>query len=121
MDEIRFLLDENVNPLLRSELLKRNPSIIVWKIGDPAAPGRGTPDPEILSWCEKNSFILVTNNRKSMPLHVKNHLSKGQTLPGILELKPDMSLGETVDELLLIHGAVRAEELKNLILYLPVS
>ncbi len=100
--EIRYLLDENVNPVLRVELLKRVPEMTVWKIGDPGAPPKGTPDPDILLWCEKNSFILVTNNRKSMPGHLKTHLAKNHHLPGIFELNPEMSLGETIDELLLI-------------------
>jgi hypothetical protein len=64
--DIRYLLDENVNPVLRVELLKRAAGMIIWKVGDPGAPSRGTADPDILLWCEKNSFILVTNNRKSM-------------------------------------------------------
>jgi hypothetical protein len=30
---IRYLLDENVDPVYRSELLKREPAIVVWRIG----------------------------------------------------------------------------------------
>ncbi len=96
--EIRYLLDENVNPVLRVELLKRAPGMTIWKIGDPGAPPKGTPDPDILLWYEKKSFILVTNNRKSMPTHLKTHLAQDHHLPGIFELNPEMSIGETIDE-----------------------
>ena len=48
MSNMRYLLDEHVDPLFRSELLKRAPTLVVWKIGDPGAPTRGTLDPEIL-------------------------------------------------------------------------
>jgi len=75
MNDIRYLLDENVAPLFRAALLKREPKLVVWKIGDPGAPPTGTPDPAILQWCEENSFILVTNNRKSMPQHFRDHLA----------------------------------------------
>ncbi|MBP8253167.1 MAG: DUF5615 family PIN-like protein [Herpetosiphon sp.] len=65
---IRYLLDENVHPLYRTKLLKRNPDIVVRMVGGIAAPPLQTLDPEILNWCEDHDFILITNNRKSMPL-----------------------------------------------------
>ena len=52
MSNICYLLDEHVDPLFRSELLKREPTLVVWKIGDPGVPSRGTLDPEILRWRE---------------------------------------------------------------------
>ena len=32
MTEIRYLMDENVNPLLRRELLRREPHLVVWQV-----------------------------------------------------------------------------------------
>lgn len=115
------MLDENVTPLLRTELLKRKPRIIVWRVGDPGTPPSGTDDPNILIWCEENSFILVTNNRKTIPQHLARHLSVGMHVPGIFELNPNMSIGETIEELLLIWGASKPEEYQDLIIYLPLS
>ncbi|CCI01427.1 hypothetical protein MICAC_2010013 [Microcystis aeruginosa PCC 9443] len=33
---------------------------MVWAIGEPNAPEKETLDPEILTWCEINNFILNT-------------------------------------------------------------
>lgn len=121
MNEIRYLLDENVNPVLRSALLRENPNLTVWQIGLPGAPAFGTPDPEILIWCEENEFILVTNNRKSMPVHLAEHLASRSCANGILTLSESMSVGETVDDLILIASASELEEYRNLILYLPIT
>lgn len=121
MRDIRYLLDENVTPVFRTELLKREPRLIVWKVGDPGAPSWGTDDPTILRWCEKNCFILVTNNRKTMPEHLSVHIEKGGHIPGIFELNPNMSIGETLDELLLIWGASDPQEYQDLVIYLPLS
>lgn len=68
MSEIRFLLDENVVPAFRTALLQQAPTMLVWKVGEPGVPPKGTKDPDILDWCEENRFILVTNNRKSICL-----------------------------------------------------
>lgn len=67
---IRYLLDEHFNPAYRSQLVRREPELVVRIISDLDAPSKGTLDPEILIWCETNEFILVTNNRKSMPGHL---------------------------------------------------
>jgi predicted nuclease of predicted toxin-antitoxin system len=72
---VRYLLDEHINPLLRRELLRAAPDLEAWIIGDPGAQRRGTLDPDILLWCEANHFCLVTNNRKSMPRHLVDHLA----------------------------------------------
>jgi hypothetical protein len=45
-------------------------------------PDYGTLDPDILIWCEENEFILVTNNRKSMPVHLQDHLAENRRATG---------------------------------------
>ncbi len=121
MSIIRYLLDEHVDPLYRTELLKREPTMTIWRIGILGAPPKGTPDPDILYWCEENAFILVTNNRKSMSGHLHDHLAEGRHIPGIFELNPNMSVGETIEELLLIWAVSYLEEYRDKIVYLPLS
>ena len=121
MNEIRYLLDENVDPILRSTLLRNQPNLTVWQVGMLGSPTLGTRDPEILIWCEENGFILVTNNRKSMPVHLQDHLAEGRNVTGIFTLNATMTVGETVDELILIASATFAEDYQNQIIYLPIS
>jgi hypothetical protein len=90
-------------------------------IGDPGAPPRGTPDPDILVWCEAHGFILVTNNRASMPGHLASHLGAGRHVPGVFVLHPRLSLGDLVDELELICGASEPDEYRDALHYLPLS
>jgi len=121
MNEIRYLLDENVNPRLRKSLEQANPDTTVWLVGDPGAPGHGTLDAEILVWCEANFFVLVTNNRASMPVHLQDHASAGRQMPGIFILNPSMNIKDTRDELLLIYSVSEPTEYINRIIYLPIS
>jgi Domain of unknown function (DUF5615) len=118
---MRYLLDEHIDPVYRTQLLRAAPDLEVWIIGDPAAPWRGTLDPDILIWCEANGFILVTNNRTSMPRHLADHLALGRHVPGILVINPAMSMGELIDELVLIAVASVEDEYRDLILYLPLT
>lgn len=121
MSEIKYLLDENVNPNLRKAMHQQWPEIVVWIISDPGAPSKGTLDPDILVWCEANDFSLVTNNRTSIPQHLEDHLTASHQVPGIFIINSDMTIGETAQELALIWGASGSEEYRNLIHFLPVS
>ncbi len=88
MSEIKYLLDEHVDPRLRKALKRLASEIVVWRVGDPSAPHLGTLDPEILLWCEERGFSLVTNNRESMPVHLRDHLAARRHVPGIFTLNP---------------------------------
>lgn len=118
---IKYLLDEHVSPVYRSQLLQREPGLTVFIVGDPGAPPRGASDPEILRWCEDNSFMLVTNNRKSMPRHLADHLAEGRHVSGICIINLEASVRRTVDELILIAGASLDDEYEDAIIHLPKS
>jgi len=118
---IGYLLDEHLPPSYRSQLLRREPVFSVWLVGDPGAPPRGTPDPSILAWCEETGFILVTRDRQSMSRHVADHLAAWRHIPGVLILSHGMTVGEVLDELLLVAVASDAREYQDLVIYLPME
>ena len=118
---LRYLIDENVDPLYKQQLLKKNSEIRAYSVGDPGCPPKSTLDPEILCWCEENDFILITNNRKSMPAHLVVHLSQGSHIPGIITLNSEMSVGGTIEELILIAEEGNPSEYQDRIVYLPVT
>ena len=118
---VKYLLDENVDLSYRVQLLRHDPALIVWAINDPGAPSKETSDPDILRWCEEHDFILVTNNRRSMPRHLANHLAHKRHVPGIFILNLEMGMGDTIDELILIAEASFADEYQDRISYLPLT
>jgi len=118
--ERKYLLDEHVNPRLKMAVLQHNPEIVVWCIGDPGAPPRGTLDPNILLWREAKGFSLVTDNRTSMPVHLQDHLAVGGHVPGIFILNDKMSMGKMAEELAIIHGAAEPDEYAGMIVFLPM-
>jgi hypothetical protein len=117
---LKYLLDENVDPIYRNEFRRRSSDLVMWVVGDPGAPSRGTLDPEILYWCEEHGFVLVTNNRKSMPVHLADHIAEGRHVPGILILGSKLSIGQNLDELILIAEASFEDEYQDQIVHLPL-
>jgi hypothetical protein len=118
---IKYLLDENVDRALLDGLHQHHPDIIAWIIGDPATPPRKTPDPDIFLRCEAHDFVLVTNNRSTMPVHLQDHVAARHHVPGIFILNPGMSLGDTLDELALVCEASLPDEYLDQIRHLPIS
>lgn len=118
---LSYLLDEHVSPAYRRQLLRRAPELTVYAIGDSGAPPKRTPDPDLLRWCEKQDFVLVTNDRASMQPHLNDHLAEGRHVPGIFILNANMSFGATVEELLLLAIAAFEGEFSGRLTFLPYS
>lgn len=118
---LKYLLDENVDPIYKTQLHRRNPDIVMWVVGEPGTPPRGTLDPDILCWCEKYNFVLVTNNRTSMPVHLTDHIAADRHVPGIFILNPKLSLGQTIEDLIFVAEASFENEYQDRIVNLPVT
>jgi hypothetical protein len=120
MMEVRYLLDENLSPEWRNQLLYHQPDLIIWMIGDPLAPSQGTLDPAILKWCEEHQFLLVTNNRKSMPQHLADHLAARRRIPGIIALRKNAAIGSAIADLLLLAEVGAGEEFSDRFPFDPI-
>ncbi|QSJ18004.1 DUF5615 family PIN-like protein [Nostoc sp. UHCC 0702] len=118
---LKYLLDENVDHSYKIQLIRRNRELVIWVVGEPSAPPRGTLDPEILYWCEEYNFVLVTNNRTSMPVHLAEHIAKNHHIPGIFILNNKLSIGQNIDELIFLAEASFENEYQDQIVHLPYS
>jgi Domain of unknown function (DUF5615) len=114
-----FLLDEQLPKWWRSAIVRLQPHLRVWKIGDLGAPALESSDPELLRWCEQNSCFLVTNNRRSMPAHLAGHVASGNHVPGVLVVNPDRNIKDVADVLSFIEGASLPGEYEDQIRHLP--
>ncbi len=114
-----YLIDENLSPAYRDQLLYHEPSLTVLRVGDEGAPARSTQDPEILKWCEQNNFILVTKDPNTIPKHLSDHLAGRHHVPGIIIINSSVPTGTILDDLILIAGASREDEFRDQIVYIP--
>ncbi|MBD2092738.1 DUF5615 family PIN-like protein [Microcoleus sp. FACHB-1515] len=117
---MKFLLDENVDRAYKIQLLQQVSQLEDMIIGEAGAPPKGTLDPKVLEWCEQNDFVLVTNNRSSMPVHLAEHLASDRHIPGILILNANLSIGRNLEELILIALAAFDQEFQDRIEHLPL-
>lgn len=97
MLDFGYLFDENMDVAIASALRERHSELRAFCVGEVDAPSRGTLDPEILKWCDSNACALITNNRKSMPQHLKDHLAAGGHIPAIFVLRPGHAILPVAD------------------------
>lgn len=116
----RYLIDENTTPAIADQLRRQQPALEAAHVGDDVAPPKGTRDPDILLWIEAHGYTLVTHNRKSMPDHLYQHLATGHHIPGLFILRPKVSLGEIIEDLLLIWELAEADEYQDQIIHIPL-
>lgn len=115
-----YLLDEHLPKWWPAAILHRRRALTVWRIGDLYAPPFQSPDPFLLEWCEAHHFMLITNNRKSMPGHLAAHVAQGRHVPGILTVALTIPIVRLADDLALIAGAGLPDDYRDQINQLPL-
>lgn len=118
--KLRFLLDENLSPRVISTIQRHYPGLDVLRVGDEGAPALSILDPDLLHWLEQNGRILVTDNRKSMPGHLADHLAAGNHHWGVFLVRKDAPLRLLAEVLFVYWEVTEAEQWVDLIEWLPV-
>jgi len=113
-----FLFDENLPLALAAQLRRKAPTVRIFAVGFGEAPAKSTPDAALLCWLEDHDCWLVTNNRASMPGHLRDHLAAGRHVPGILIIRTPLNFGELIETLILIFGASLPDEYRDRIVHL---
>jgi hypothetical protein len=121
MDQVAYLLDEHVPPAVFKALLDAEPTIRMLAVGQPGAPPKRTPDPELLVFAETEHMALVTNDRRTMIQHAADHLASGRHTYGVfLYSLYEMSAGSLAEDLLIIWSGSPADEWIDQIVFLPL-
>lgn len=121
MSASRFLVDECVPAALVRAIRRRIPEAIAAQVGEPGAPPKGTSDPELLLFCERERMLLVTADRTTMAGWIADHFEGGHHTWGVLVVATDSSIAETLDDLALIYEATQDSDWVDVLHYLPLS
>ncbi|MBI1257773.1 MAG: hypothetical protein GC204_09915 [Chloroflexi bacterium] len=116
---MRFLADENFDNKILRGVLRENPEFDIVRVQDTEI--YGADDPSVLAWTAKEERILLTHDVRTMSGFAYERIEAGLFTPGIIEVnKQKISIGQAIDEILLIDGASDAAEWENKVTYLPL-
>ncbi len=85
---LRYVIDELLRGVLWHAIQAHNAAgidpIDIVQVGDPPDLPRGTLDPDILLWAERERRLFVTRDVNTVPSYLDDHLAAGHHSPGVL-------------------------------------
>lgn len=114
---VRFQADADLNGLILKATLRREPSMDFQSAE--AAKLVGLADSEVLALAARESRVLVTHDRKTMPTHFAAFIRTASS-PGVLVVPQKLQIARVLEDLVLIWAASEAEEWVNRIRSLPL-
>lgn len=121
MTSIRILFDENAPRAVDRGLRRRLSRADIFRAGEPSAPPKGTADAALLVWCGETGRVLVSLDRRTIPLAFGDHLTAGRCSAGVFLIGRDAPLPRILDDLVLLIGATEAEEWIDRLVFLPLA
>jgi hypothetical protein len=65
--------------------------------------------------------ILLTHDVQTMPAFACERMDAGLPMPGVIEIRLQLPIGQVIEDLLMIIGANDEAEWQNRVVYLPLS
>jgi len=90
------------------------------QVGDPPDLPRGSEDPDILIWAEREDRILVSSDLSTLPNFLSDHLQAGRHSPGVFLIRRGTTLKEGVESLMLAAYASEPWEWKDRCQFIPL-
>ena len=115
---LQFAADENLNNDIIRGLLRRKPQIDIVRVQDVGLSGRD--DPTILEWCGEHGRVLITHDVSTLSRHAYVRIAAGRPMPGVFEVTTNASVGQIIEDLLLIAECSIEGEWEGQVRYLPL-
>ena len=118
-----FLLDEHLRGPLWTVVQRHNLAselpLDVIRVGDVDELPLGISDADLLSWAERENRILSTEDRRTMPQHLENHLKSGHRSPGVFVVRTGFQWTEVLEILVLVAHAGESSDYADAVTFLP--
>jgi hypothetical protein len=116
---IRLAADENFNNNIVRGLLRRNPNLNIVRIQDVGLSG--ADDPTVLEWTAREERILLTHDVSTITRYAYERIKAGQRMPGVFEVGTFASIGQVIEDILLLSELSFEGEWEGKIGYLPLK
>ena len=114
---IRFLSDEDFNGRIVRGLFRRKSDLDLVRVQDVGL--LGADDDTVLEWADNNGRVLLTHDGRTMPGHARQRLNAGLHLPGVFIVDDLASIGDCVEDILLVAECSDENEWNDQVHYLP--
>lgn len=116
---LKFAADENFNNNIVRGLLRRSPNLDIVRIQDVGLSG--ADDPTVLEWTAREERILLTHDVTTITRYAYERIKAGQRMPGVFEVDTFASIGQVIEDILLLTELSFEGEWESKIGYLPLK
>lgn len=122
---IRYILDQNVSEAVDEAVRswnadRKGPPVDTVRVGRLPDLPFGSVDPDILRWAERHGRVVITNDLKTMPGHLADHLAAGGHSPGVFCVRRGTGPGDVAFELAMISDAGDPADYIDAITFIPL-
>jgi Domain of unknown function (DUF5615) len=118
MERPKLIADADFNENLGRGLRRNEPSIDFQTAFDGGT--RGLEDRQVLELAAAAGRVVVSHDRNTMVGEFFRFLADGHSSPGLIIVTQDTDEGDLIDDLLLLWGASREEELRDRVRWVPI-
>jgi hypothetical protein len=115
---LRFAADENLNGDIVRGLLRRNAALDIVRVQD--AGLSGADDPSVLQWAADQGRVVITHDVSTLAKHAFDRVAAGQPMPGVFEVPSVASVGQVIDDLILLAECSLEGEWEGQVRFLPL-
>jgi len=115
---LRLVADENLTNGIIRGLLRRNAQLDIVRVQDVGLSG--ADDPTILTWAAETGRVLLTHDSRTIPRYADQRIETGQPMPGVFVIPGSLSVGQVIDQLLLLVECSLEGEWEGQVCYLPL-
>ena len=114
---LKFLADEDFNNRIVRGLRRRSSNFDIFRVQEAGLTGRH--DSVVLEWAAVEGRLLLTHDVATMILYANRRVSDGLSMPGIVAVSQYASIGEVIEDLILLAEASFDGEWDRQVIYLP--
>ncbi len=115
---LRLLIDQDFDHDILRGLARRIPELDVLTAHEVGLSN--ATDPELLAWAAGAGRIIITHDRRTMPVHAAHRVATGEKMRGVIVVPRRLPISRAIDDLEITVACSLEEEFENLVRYLPL-
>src|SRR3954451_2718726 len=100
---LRYLVDENLRGPFWAALVRANTQrgvpVTIKCVGEYGPPPLSSKDPDILIWAEREGYVVISNDMRTLPAQLAAHIRAGRHLPGLFLIELPCSIPALLEAL----------------------
>jgi predicted nuclease of predicted toxin-antitoxin system len=115
---MRLLADENFHGDILRGLLRVEPKLDIIRVQDTEL--YQASDAAVLEWAARENRVLLTHDVQTITKYAYERVRTGLPMAGVIEVRNDVSIGQAIEEVLIVLTVAAPTELANRIIFIPI-